>query len=59
MRERVAGYIGVGSPSKVGLTNGEWVTIGEESGQWQAGGSIVEEGEGYCVGVRWHRISRF
>jgi hypothetical protein len=56
MRERVACYIGVGGPSKLGLTSGEWVMIGEEAGQWQrgwgGGGSIVEEREGYSVGVR-------
>jgi hypothetical protein len=31
-------------PRKLGLTNGEWVTIGKEAGQWQTGGqAIVEE----------------
>jgi hypothetical protein len=29
---------------RTGLTNGEWVTIGEEVGHWQMGGwSIVEK----------------
>jgi hypothetical protein len=32
MRERIAGYIGVSGSSKLGLTNGEWVMIGQESG---------------------------
>jgi hypothetical protein len=30
-------------PSKLGLTNGEWVTIGEEAGQWQTGGRTIAE----------------
>jgi hypothetical protein len=50
VHERIAGYIGVSNPTKLGLTNGEWVTIGEVAGQWQtgAGQSIVEEREVQC-----------
>jgi hypothetical protein len=37
-------------PSKLGLTNGEWATVGEEAGQWQMGGqSTVEEREAVCT----------
>jgi hypothetical protein len=38
--ERITGYIGVGAPSKLGLTNWEWVMIGEEASQWQMGGGF-------------------
>jgi hypothetical protein len=47
---RIAGYIGVGGPRKLGLTNGEWVTTGEESGQWQLGrGRSIEKRGRYSV----------
>jgi hypothetical protein len=41
VRERIAGYIGVGGPGELGLTNGEWVAIGEEAGQWQTHGVFI------------------
>jgi hypothetical protein len=41
VHERIAGYIGVGGQSKLGLSNGIWVVIGEEAGQCQMGGGAV------------------
>jgi hypothetical protein len=45
MRKRIAGYIGVGGPSKLGPTNGEWVMTGEKAGQWQMGAEISQTSE--------------
>jgi hypothetical protein len=61
MHERIAGYVGDRGQSKLGLTNGEWVTIGEEVGQWQTGAGhnrrergVVWESDRIEIGLlRW------